>query len=135
MTTVEDTPAMTGKERVRLGLALQGAGQKLIDGMSENPTAEELLDHLRALRVFFDAVDAGNRKQEKPAGPLRSYRTEVFHQLADRRVPRERIADAAGISTDGVGVAFKGARRGRPRPHSNGSEPSSEPARRRPRPT
>jgi hypothetical protein len=117
-----DAPAMTDAERVRLGLALQGAAQVVQRGIPADATAEDLLAHLGALRVLFDASDAGNAQQGKPAGPLRPYRTALYHRLADMRVPRAKIATAAGVSENAIGFAFKGDRRGRP------PRPSAQPA-------
>lgn len=108
-----DAP-MSDAERVRLGLALQGAAQAVQRGIPAEATAEDLLAHLGALRVLFDAADAGNVQQGKPAGPLRPYRTDLYHRLADLRVSRARIAEAAGVSENAIGFAFKGDRRGRP---------------------
>lgn len=136
MTSNGDAPVLDKPARVRLGLALQGAAQALVDGVPDDAPADDLLAHLRALRVIFDAVDAGNATQDKPAGPLRPYRTALFHRLADRRVPRDLIAETAGVSANAIGFAMKGARRGRARLDMP-PEPatSDDPARtRRPRP-
>ncbi len=114
MTGNGDAPAMSDAERVRLGLALQGAAQVVQRGIPADATADDLLAHLGALRVLFDASDAGNAQQGKPAGPLRPYRTDLYHRLADLRVPRAKIAEAAGVSENAIGFAFKGDRRGRP---------------------
>jgi hypothetical protein len=114
---------MSDAERVRLGLALQGAAQVVQRGIPVDATAEDLLAHLGALRVLFDASDAGNAQQGKPAGPLRPYRTNLYHRLADMRVPRAKIAEAAGVSENAIGFAFKGDRRGRP-----GRPPATAPA-------
>jgi hypothetical protein len=115
---------MTDAERVRLGLALQGAAQVVQRGIPADATAEDLLAHLGALRVLFDASDAGNAQQGKPVGPLRPYRTNLYHRLADMRVPRAKIAEAAGVSENAIGFAFKGDRRGRP-PRAPAAEPAA----------
>jgi hypothetical protein len=129
---------MSDAERVRLGLALQGAAQVVQRGIPADATADDLLAHLGALRVLFDASDAGNAQQGKPAGPLRPYRTDLYHRLADLRVPRAKIAEAAGVSENAIGFAFKGDRRGRPSrtpaPVPAGADDSSEARTRRQRP-
>lgn len=137
MTGNGDAPTLAPAERVRLGLALQGAAQALVDGAPTDAGQAQLLEHLGALRVIFDAVDAGNAVQGKPPGPLRPYRTALFHKLADMRVPRDLIADTAGVSSNAIGFAMKGDRRGRPRPAAPEPAPVAAPGSdraRRPRP-
>ena len=113
MTGNGDAPTLSKPERIRLGLALQGAAQALIGGVDADAGQEALLGHLGALRTIFDAVDAGNAVQGKPPGPLRPYRRALFHRLADLRVPRDLIAQTAGVSANAIGFEMKGQRRGR----------------------
>jgi hypothetical protein len=139
VTSNGDAPTLAPAERVRLGLALQGAAQALVDGVPDDADHSVMLEHLGALRVIFDAVDAGNAVQGKPPGPLRPYRTALFHQLADQRVARDLIAETAGVSANAIGFAMKGHRRGRevtrPKPDPVASPAAAGPARaRRPRP-
>jgi hypothetical protein len=137
VTSNGDAPTLAPAERVRLGLALQGAAQALVDGVPDDADHVELLEHLGALRVIFDAVDAGNAVQGKPPGPLRPYRTALFHALADQRVARDLIAEVAGVSANAIGFAMKGHRRGRvvAKPDPEPAAAVAEPARaRRPRP-
>lgn len=115
MTGNGDAPTLSKPERIRLGLALQGAAQALIGGVDADAGQEALLGHLGALRTIFDAVDAGNAVQGKPPGPLRPYRRALFHRLADLRVPRDLIAQTAGVSANAIGFEMKGERRGRNR--------------------
>lgn len=140
-----DAHGLTAETRRAVAQQLRIAAELLHSGVSDDADGETLLVHLGALRAVFDAVDAGNAAQGKEPGPLRGYRTFLFHQLADQRVPRDRIAETAGVSANAVGFAFKGERRGRPgRPAADdgpapaiGELTNAGPAggRRRPRPT
>jgi hypothetical protein len=106
-----------------------------VDINDDSVTVDQLMAHLRALAVLFGATDAGNTKKGKAPGALRPHRTAVFHALADRGVTRKDIADAAGITENAIGFAFKGQRRAR-----NGERPAPAPApaggpvKRKPRP-
>lgn len=130
------TTAATGPTLRGLARELHQAADGLaVDITDDGVTADQLLDHLRCLAAVFGATDAGNAKADKEPGPLRPHRTAVFHALADKGVTRKVIADAAGVTENAIGFAFKGTRRGR-----NGSAPAATPApadgkrKRRPRP-
>lgn len=104
--------------------AMRSAANGLaVDIHDDSVTVEQLMTHLRALAVLFGATDAGNAKKAKPPGALRPHRTAVFHALADRQVTRKDIADAAGLTENAIGFAFKGGRRAR-----NGTTPQPAPA-------
>lgn len=124
----------------KLGRSLRSAADGLVVDISDDEvTADELLDHLRCLRIVFDATDAGNTKAAKAPGPLREHRTALYHALADRGVTRADIADAAGVTENAIGFAFRGTRRQR-RAATQAALPAdpvsdAQPARRRrPRP-
>ncbi len=133
MTVAVDAP--TRDELVEVAHGLQEAADAILFGLDPDVDPAAVLRHLRSVRRVFDAVDAGNTAQGKPPGALRPYRTWLYHLLADKRVPRDQIAEAAGVSTNAVGFDFKGQRRGR-LPATNGNTPDPEPParQRRPRP-
>jgi hypothetical protein len=118
--------------------AMRSAANGLaVDISDESVTVEQLMAHLKSLAVLFGATDAGNAKKDKPPGALRPHRTAVFHALADRGVTRKDIADAAGLTENAIGFAFKGQRRARngTAPQPAPAPPSEGPAKRKPRPS
>lgn len=134
MTAAVVAAGLDQEQRHALAAELSRAARAIRAGVPDDADGSTLLGHLETVRVVFDAVDAGNSSQQVPAGPLRGYRTWLYHQLADRRVPRDDIARAAGVSSNAIGGAIKGQRRGRERPAAgNGAEPEPD-KERRPRP-
>jgi hypothetical protein len=121
---------------------LQRSLQSVADGLvvdinDAEVQTDELVDHLRCLRIVFDATDAGNTKAAKAPGPLREHRTALYHALADRGVTRAEIAAAAGVSENAIGFAFRGSRRRRraeQAPEPDATEPDPPTRKRRPRP-
>jgi|SRR5262245_21163973 len=115
-------------EAAEVAKALHRAADGLVAEITDETSTEDLLERLRALRVVFDAVDSGNAAQGREQGILRPHRIGLYHALADRRVRRAAIAEAAGVTENAVGFAFKGQRRGRPATNGN-DEPAAEPTR------